>query len=178
MPAVLSATRHTTALFAAKAIGLSLIIAVSAHVSVPFWPVPMTLQTCAVMTIAALFGHRLGVAAMLAYLAEGAVGLPVFASGIGASVLVGPTAGYLAGMLAAAAIVGRATGHLATLGALLLGTVVIYAMGAGWLSLFVGVERAWALGVLPFLLGDTAKGALAWALSGALPAAIPALRRR
>lgn len=177
MPAVLTAHRQAHAIFLAKALGASLIIALSAHIKVPFWPVPMTMQTCAVMTIAALFGRNLGVAAMLAYLTEGLLGLPVFASGIGPAVLVGPTAGYLMGMVVAAAIVGRASGHVATLAALVLGTMVIYVFGAGWLATFIGMDHAWSAGVLPFLLGDVAKGALAWALSGALPAVLPALRR-
>jgi biotin transport system substrate-specific component len=146
----------------------SLIVAGSAQVTVPFWPVPMTLQTFAVMAIAGTCGLRLGVAAMLAYLLEGALGLPVFATGIGPAVLVGPTAGYLAGMLAAAAIVGSARGAAMRALAILAGTAAIYLTGAAWLSHFVGMDRALTLGVLPFLAGDAAKGLLAWALSSAL----------
>jgi len=162
--------RSTSLVFVAKAVSLSLIIALAAHVTVPFWPVPMTLQTMAVMLIAGLFGAQLGVAAMLAYLVEGAAGLPVFASGIGPAVLIGPTAGYLLGMIAAAAIVGLAQTHLQRAGAMLLATIVIYALGAAWLSQFVGAEKALTMGVMPFLAGDAAKGALAWAAC--------ALRRR
>jgi biotin transport system substrate-specific component len=154
--------------FVLPAIGLSLIIAASAHITVPFWPVPMTLQTGAVMAIAAVFGARLAAAAMLAYLLEGALGLPVFAAGIGAGVLVGPTAGYLAGMLLSTVLVGLARGPWLRAGAILLATALIYLLGAVWLSRFVGLDRAIALGVLPFLAGDAVKGALAWALPAAL----------
>jgi biotin transport system substrate-specific component len=170
MSVAIALPRHASLVFLAKTLALSLIIAASAHVTVPFWPVPMTLQTMAAMGIAGLFGARLGVAAMLAYLVEGAAGLPVFASGIGAGVLAGPTAGYLAGMIAAAALVGSARGHWQRAVAILLGTAAIYALGMAWLSQFIGVEKAWTLGVLPFLLGDAAKGALVWAAC--------ALRRR
>ncbi len=157
------------AIFGAQALGLSLLIAASAHISVPFWPVPMTLQTFAVLAIAGVSGARLGVAAMVAYLVEGALGLPVFASGAGLQVLAGPTAGYLVGMLAAMLIVGSARGHVQRAGAMVVATVVIYAAGAAWLSQFVGVERAIAAGVVPFLLGDVVKAALAWAFSAVMP---------
>lgn len=150
--------------FVLQALGLSLLIAASAHVSVPFWPVPMTMQTLAVFSIAGIVGARLGVAAMLAVLLEGAVGLPVFASGVGVAVLVGPTAGYLVGMVLAAFLIGRATSALGQAGAIVLSTAVVYAFGAAWLARFVGGDKALALGVLPFLLGDVVKGLLAWML--------------
>lgn len=161
----LAASRTRAPVFVVQALGLSVLIAASAHVSVPFWPVPMTLQTLAVMTIAGLFGARLGVAAMLAVLAEGALGLPVFAGGTGIAVLAGPTAGYLAGMVAAAAIVGAARGPWQRAGAIVVATAVIYGTGVAWLSGFVGLDRAIAAGVVPFLAGDAAKGALAWAIA-------------
>ncbi len=150
--------------FALKALGLSLILAASAHINVPFWPVPMTLQTFAVLMIGGVCGARLGVAAMLAYLAEGALGLPVFAPGA----LISLNAGYLVGMVGAIAIMGLATSFRQRLGAVVLATVIIYAVGAGWLATFIGVDRAWAAGVLPFLAGDAAKAALALALTQAM----------
>ena len=153
-------------LFVAQAVGLSAVIAVSAHVSVPFWPVPMTLQTLAVMGIATLCGARLGVAAMLAVLVEGAFGLPVFASGGGVATLVGPTAGYLIGMLFAAGIVGRARSGWGRAGAIVGSTLLIYGLGAAWLAGFVGPSKAVELGVVPFLIDDAAKGAMVWALGG------------
>jgi biotin transport system substrate-specific component len=155
------------------AVGLSLVLALSARVSVPFWPVPMTLQTLAVLTIGGLAGPRLAGAALLLYLVEGACGLPVFAGtperGIGLAYLAGPTGGYLAGMLLAAPLVGwlvaRARGRmLAVAGAVLAGTVVIYVCGVAWLAGIVGAGHALALGVLPFAAGEVAKVTLAIAL--------------
>ena len=160
--------RSGLVLFAAQALGLSLIIAASAHIRVPFAPVPMTMQTGAVMAIAAICGWRLGLAAMAAYLIEGALGLPVFAAGIGLPVLAGPTAGYLVGMAAAAVIVGSVRGSWRQALAIVVATAVIYAFGVAWLSHFVGFDRAVALGLLPFLVGDAFKGALAWTLARVL----------
>ena len=154
------------------AVGLSLVLAASARAQVPFWPVPMTLQTLAVLVIGGLAGPRLATATLLLYLAEGAWGLPVFAGtperGIGLAYLAGPTGGYLVGMLLAAPLVGwliaRTGGLAATAGAVLLGTAVIYACGVGWLAGVVGAEKAVALGVMPFLAGEAVKMALATAL--------------
>jgi biotin transport system substrate-specific component len=100
---------------------------------------------------------------MLAYLVEGAAGLPVFAAGIGPAVLVGPTAGYLLGMIVATALVGVARGTWIRGLAVLAATAWIYVLGAAWLSTFVGFDKAIAVGVVPFLLGDAVKGALVWA---------------
>ena len=86
----------------------SLLIAAAAHVKVPFWPVPMTLQTLAIFAIAAAYGRNLAVATLLAYLAQGAVGMPVFTGGAGLAYMAGPTGGYLAGFLVAAAMIGAA----------------------------------------------------------------------
>jgi biotin transport system substrate-specific component len=155
-------------------LGLTLVLAASARIEVPFWPVPMTLQTLAVLTIAGIAGPRLATAAMLAYLAEGALGLPVFAGtperGVGLAYLAGPTGGYLVGMLAASAVVGvlarRAQGRPLALGAtMLLGSLLVYAPGVAWLATFIGAPRAFALGVLPFVAGDAVKTALATALT-------------
>lgn len=163
------ARRSASSTFVLQALGLSIVIALSGRMSVPFWPVPMTLQTLAVMAIAGTCGARLGVAAMLAVLAEGALGLPVFANGGGMATLMGPTAGYLAGMVGAAALVGAARGLPQRAGGVLLGTALIYVAGAAWLSMFVGVSRAIDLGVLPFLAGDAVKGALVLAICAILP---------
>ena len=86
----------------------SLLMAFSSKISVPFWPVPMTMQTLAVFVISAAYGRNLAVATMLLYLAEGAVGFPVFSKGGGLAYLAGPTAGYLIAYPFAAAIVGWA----------------------------------------------------------------------
>ena len=129
----------------------------------------MTLQTFAVLAIAGLGGARIAAATMLAYMVEGAAGLPVFAAGGGVAYLVGPTAGYLVGMLAASVVVGelvrRAGGAmLATGAAMALGIVIVYAAGAAWLAHFVGADKALSLGVLPFIAGDAAKAGLATAV--------------
>ncbi len=149
---------------------LSIVLGLSARIQVPFWPVPMTMQSLTVLLIAGLCGARLAGLAMLAYLAEGALGLPVFAGtplhGVGLAYLAGPTGGYLAGMLVAAVLVGElvrraGVNPLAIGGAMLLGSLVIYAAGAAWLARFVGAEHALTLGVVPFLLGDAVKTTLA-----------------
>jgi biotin transport system substrate-specific component len=154
-------------------LSMTLVLALSARVQVPFWPVPMTLQTLAVLGIAGLAGPQIAGAAMLGYLAEGAAGLPVFAGtplhGVGISYLAGPTGGYLAGMALASVVVGvlvrRAAAHPLRIGAAMtLGIAIVYALGAAWLSRFVPQDKLLALGVLPFLLGDAVKATLATAL--------------
>jgi biotin transport system substrate-specific component len=162
---------------AAIVLALTIVLALSSRVQVPFWPVPMTLQTLAVLGIAGLFGPQLAGAAMLGYLAEGAAGLPVFAGtplrGVGLSYLVGPTGGYLVGMVVASVVVGalvrRAGATPWKIGvAMLAGSAIIYACGAGWLARYVGADQAVSLGVVPFLLGDAVKATLATALVLAL----------
>ena len=143
-------------------------IAFSAQIAIPLMPVPVTGQTFAVLLVGALLGGRLGAAAVLAYLAEGAIGLPVF-SGLagGAAHHVGPTGGYLAAFLPAAWIVGalcergwdRRTFTAAV--AMTIGTIVILAGGVSWLAAFTGVEKALTLGLYPFLIGAVIKIALA-----------------
>jgi biotin transport system substrate-specific component len=145
----------------------SAVLAISAHIQVPFWPVPMTMQTFAVLMIGAAFGARLGIATILAYLVEGAVGLPVFATGAGLAYMAGPTAGYLAGFLLAAMIVGswadrsQSRSVLTMLIAFLAGELAILALGTGWLAFLIGPEKALSVGLLPFLPGEAAKAALA-----------------
>src|SRR4051812_3421755 len=154
----------------------SAILTLSAKIQVPFWPVPMTLQTLAVMAIPAAYGLRLGVATVLVYLAEGLAGLPVFAqTAAGPAYFLGPTGGFLAGFVIAAAIIGWATdrgwdrsiGLLAA--AMLIADAVVFALGFGWLSWLaavgtghgIGPAKAFAGGVQPFILGDLVKIALA-----------------
>lgn len=145
----------------------SLILALSARVQVPMWPVPVTMQTFAVLVIALAGGARFATAMVAAYLLEGAIGLPVFASGGGPAYLVGPTAGYLYGFFAAALAAGwladrnwaQSVPGAAAAGTLAMG--LIYLCGAGWLALFIGPEAAFASGVAPFLLADALKVGLA-----------------
>lgn len=151
----------------------SMVLTLSAKVQVPFYPVPMTLQTLVVLLIGVAFGWRMGVATVLAYLAQGAMGLPVFAGtpekGLGLLYMAGPTGGYLVGFALAAAVTGWLAERgldrtvIGTAVAMIAGTVVIYACGLVWLSNFVGMEKAVAFGMTPFLFGDLVKVALATA---------------
>ncbi len=162
----------------------SLLLWVSAKVQLPFWPVPMTLQTLAVLAIAAALGRRLGTATVALYLVEGALGLPVFAGtpekGVGLAYMMGPTGGYLLGFLLAAPVVGHFADRgwtrrpVAMFAVMLLGLALIYAPGLAWLAQFVGAEKAVAFGFTPFILGDLAKAGIA---ALAFPAAWSLLRR-
>jgi biotin transport system substrate-specific component len=146
--------------------GFSLIIAVSAQVSIPlsFTPVPVTLQTFAVVLTGALLGSRRGAAAIIAYLAEGLAGLPVFSlGGAGIGHLLGPTGGYLVGFVAAAWLAGFLVERKLAVtlpGALFVvvaGHLVPYVSGVAWLSVALGLPRALTLGFVPFLIGDALK---------------------
>ena len=148
------------------AVGVILLI-LSAKAKVPFWPVPMTLQTLVVLAYGAAFGERIGAGAVLGYLALGAAGFPVFAGtpehGLGLAYMVGPTGGYLAGFLAAAWIVGRfgaGQSFVTRALALLAGVLVIHALGALWLAKTYDLAQVWAFGVWPFIVVDLVKAAL------------------
>lgn len=156
-----------------------LFIAVSAQVVIPlpFTPVPITGQTFAALLVGGAYGAVRSVGTLLAYVGLGIVGAPIFADGAhGLGVLASSTGGYLVGMTVAAAVVGAAAERgldrklLSSVLAMLVGTVLIYAIGAGWLAVALDVSpaRAFELGVRPFVLGDLLKLALAGAL---LPAA-------
>ena len=156
------------------AIAGSLILTLSAKIHIPFWPVPLTLQTLVVLVIGMAYGPRLGSATLLLYLAEGAIGLPVFSGtperGIGLAYLAGPTGGYLVGFVVAAALVGFLAekgwdrSPITTATAMVAGNLVIYVCGVAWLGTVIGYERVMSAGVLPFLLGDGIKIALGTAL--------------
>jgi biotin transport system substrate-specific component len=156
------------------------ILAISAKVKVPFWPVPMTLQTLAVLLIGAAYGSRLAVATVVAYIAEGMLGLPVFTNTppavAGPLYMMGPTAGFIMSWVLVAAIVGLASDRgwdrsaLRLGAAMLLAVAVQFALGFAWLAWFaelpngvagIGAARAFAGGVAPFLLGDGLKVVLA-----------------
>lgn len=156
--------------FAVLALAGSAVIAIAAKISVPFWPVPATLQTLAIFTIAALYGRNLAVATLLVYLAEGAAGLPVFTTGSGLAYMAGPTGGYLAAFVLAAAITGAAADRgydrmpLALFAVNIIGTALILALGAAWIGIAFGWEKAIAWGVGPFIVTDVIKAALAAAI--------------
>ena len=142
----------------------SLLLAVSAQIKIPFYPVPVTGQTLVVLLIGITYGPRLGGATVAAYLLQGAMGLPVFAgAAVGMAALVGPTGGYLAGFFVAAVVMGflaeRGMGRSATstVIAMVIGNAVIYALGVSWLTSFIGVEKALMLGMVKFLYGDALK---------------------
>ena len=145
----------------------TLLLTVSSKIQVPFWPVPMTMQTFVVLIIAMAYGWKLSFLTLIVYLIEGALGLPVFAKGGGLLYLTGPTAGYLYGMTVAAAVVG----YFADLGygksiikcifPLALGTIIIFIFGIGYLSSIIGFNKAIAVGLLPFIPSELFKIALA-----------------
>lgn len=156
-------------------IGGSLFIALCAQFTIHVGPVPITGQTLAVLLTGVLLGSRRGSLSVLAYLAEGIAGLPVFQGGNGgiAYLTLGTgryTAGYLLGFVAAAYV----TGLLAERGwdrkvttallAMLIGNITLYAFGLPWLALSVGVENALRVGLFPFIIGDLLKAILAAAL--------------
>lgn len=152
----------------------TLVLAASAKVKVPFWPVPMTLQTGTVLLIGLTLGWRLGLATVAAYLAEGALGLPVMTGtpeqGIGLPYMLGPTGGYLLGFFPAVAIAGSAWARRNMLTAALacvLALVPLYLLGVGWLTQLIGFEKAIAAGLLPFLPGEGLKAAMAVAIFAA-----------
>ncbi|MFK4826106.1 biotin transporter BioY [Paenochrobactrum sp. BZR 588] len=147
------------------------IITIGAKIQIPFWPVPMTLHTLAVLTLAVAVGPRLGLAAMATYLAAGLAGLPVFSGsperGIGFAYAMGPTGGYLIGYLLASWLTPTlaAKGNLLrTSAAMLSGLAVTYICGLLWLTAFVPATNLLSIGLTPFLLGDLLKVALGVAL--------------
>ncbi|MFZ5783504.1 MAG: biotin transporter BioY [Pseudomonadota bacterium] len=150
---------------AAKAAALILLgvafVASCAKVRVPFWPVPMTLQTFATMVIALAVGPRLAASTFVAYLAIGAAGFPVFAGtpdrGIGLAYMAGPTGGYLLGFVGASwlvAALAQGRGVLGRIAAMLAGLATIHAAGLCWLALHVPTGKVLALGFLPFVVSD------------------------
>ena len=148
---------------AALAVFGAMALTLSAKIQVPFWPVPFTMQTMIVLLAGMTLGWRLGAATVALYLAQGAMGLPVFAQGGGIAYFAGPTGGYLVGFLAAAALMGwlaeRGWGRTAvsTVAAMLAGTAVIFACGLAWLSWLIGVEKAVLGGLVPFLASAALK---------------------
>lgn len=169
--------------FAALAVLGSALLAISSKVAIPFYPVPMTLQTLVVLALGMAYGSRLGLATVALFLLEGALGLPVFTGtpekGIGLAYMLGGTGGYLLGFLPAVAITGYLAERgwdrkgLSTAAAMLIGNAAIYVPGLLWLGALYGFDKPivqW--GFAPFWLGDVAKIVLAM---GLLPLAWRAL---
>ncbi|RWL22682.1 MAG: biotin transporter BioY [Mesorhizobium sp.] len=162
----------------------TLVLTLSAKTRVLLGPVDISMQTLAVFLIAAAFGMRLGVATLLLYMAEGAMGLPVFQGtpekGIGVAYMLGSTGGYLAGFVVMAAIVGWAADRgwdrhpIKLFNAMLVAEIVMMAMGFAWLALLIGPEKSWQFGVVPFIVGDLIKVGLAASL---VPAVWSLLKR-
>jgi len=161
-------------------LGGSLFIAVAAQVNVPMYPVPMTLQTLAIMLVGLTFGSRLGALTVVAYLAEGAIGLPVFANAMNGAAFFGPTAGFLVGFVGLAWLVGFAAenglakGVLGTAAAGIAASALLYIPGIAWpmsLANLSGIEAGWigrefgayywTYFMAPFLIGDAVKAILA-----------------
>jgi biotin transport system substrate-specific component len=175
------AARLVTQLF--LAIAGTLLLTLSAKTKVVLGPVDMSLQTLAIFLIAAAFGMRLAVATLLLYMLEGAMGFPVFQStpekGIGIAYMLGTTGGYLAGFVVMAAIAGWAADRgfdrnpFKLFGALLVAEAVMMAMGFAWLATIIGAEKAWQFGVVPFILPDLIKVALAASLVPAIWSLLP-----
>ena len=151
----------------------TLLLTLAAKTNVPTWPVPVTLQSFAVAVLAAAFGWRIGVATVVAYLIEGAAGLPVFATGGGLAYLIGPTGGFLIGFVAMAYVIGRAadlgaSGRVLMLTlAMLIGDSLLLVLGFAWL-LALGGNAAWldqsnlvgsafAKAIQPFIVWDALK---------------------
>ena len=151
----------------------SILITLSAKISIPlsFSPVPVTMQTLAILLIGTLYGSKRGSLTVLAYISQGIMGIPVFAkAGSGFAYLMGPTGGYLIGFVFAAFI----TGYFAEKGwdrsfwktalAMTIGTSFIFIFGVFWLSSFLGFGKAVMVGLLPFIIGAILKIVIADAL--------------
>ena len=143
----------------------SIILAISSKIKIPFYPVPMTMQTLIVLMIGIGFGWKLGVATVALYLFEGIIGLPVFSGspekGVGLVYFTGPTMGYLLGFLVTAYISGKFiydNNIVSTFLKLFFATSLIYVLGMTWLGILIGWDKPiFQLGAQPFLLAELFK---------------------
>ena len=148
----------------------TLVLTIASKAKVPLGIVDLNLGTLAVMGLGVAFGWRLALATLALYMAEGALGLPVFQStpekGIGLAYMMGPTGGFLAGYVVLGVIAGWAAdrgldrGVFRMAGVLLAANAVMMAMGYAWLSTLIGAEKAWLFGVAPFIQAELIKVAL------------------
>ena len=160
-------------------LGGSLLIAIAAQISVPYYPVPATFQTLAVLMVGLAYGSRLGAATLIVYLAEGAMGLPVFANFNNGAAFAGPTAGFLVGFVGMAWLAGFAAERglarnviVAALVCIVI-SALLYIPGAiwpmvlagafgiegGWVG--IGFDKLWAWFMAPFLVADVIKAVVA-----------------
>ena len=143
----------------------TVLLAISAKIKIPFYPVPMTMQTFVVIFLGISFGHKVGVAAVTLYLLEGIAGLPVFSNspekGIGIAYFMGPTMGYLIGFIFACFLSGYFkynSNYLFNFFKILISTSIIYLFGIIWLGTLIGWDKPiLQLGVFPFLLAELFK---------------------
>ena len=143
----------------------SIALTISAKIKIPFYPVPMTMQTFVVLFLGISLGHKIGLATIGLYLLEGIVGLPVFSNspekGVGLLYFTGPTMGYLIGFLIAcylASMIKFEDSYFVILGKLVLATSTIYILGLLWLGTLIGWDKPiFALGAKPFLLAEIFK---------------------
>ena len=143
----------------------SIILAVSAKIKIPFYPVPMTMQTFVVIFLGISFGYKIGLATVGLYLLEGIVGLPVFAGsperGVGLAYFLGPTMGYLVGFLSAcflASFIKMSDNYFIIFLKLILSVSTIYIFGVLWLGTLIGWNKpVIEMGVMPFLLAEIFK---------------------
>ncbi len=166
----------------ALVVGGAALVGIAAQIAIPlpFTPVPLTLQTFAVLLVGASLGSLRGALSMVVYLLAGMVGVPWFAEG--SSGFSSASFGYILGFIVAAFIVGRlaergaSTTALRSAGLMVVGNIAIYAVGVTWLKFAIDVDwtTALSLGVVPFLIGDAVKIALA---AGLLPLAWKGLEK-
>ena len=143
----------------------SIILAISAKIKIPFYPVPMTMQTFVVMLLGISFGYKIALSTIFLYLVEGILGLPVFSNsperGIGLAYFIGPTMGYLIGFLSAcyiASLINEKDNYLLILTKLIFSVSTIYFFGVLWLGTLMGWDKPiFELGVIPFLPAEIIK---------------------
>ena len=143
----------------------TILLTISAKIKIPFYPVPMTMQTFVVLFLGISFGYKIGVLTILLYLLEGIVGLPVFSNspekGIGITYFIGPTMGYLIGFIFACFVAGYFkynSNYFINFFKILLSTSIIYLFGVLWLGTLIGWDKPiLQLGVFPFLLAELFK---------------------
>lgn len=158
-------------------VAFAALMAICAQINVPMVPVPMTMQTFAILLAGAVLGPWRGATSVLLYLAAAALGLPILSDrASGVEPFAGPTAGYLFAFPVAAALVGATFGRAPFLkpvpqtGLMIAAHILIMTMGAGWLATSIGVADALAYGATPFLIGMVVKSVLVVAFMKFVPA--------